>query len=119
MKTRNLKSITALTSNLLELPFLGKLLIESLQLLNQVSTSSDDGILRSEGSIGLDAQLKGSEQRVRDFVGGEEDVGRLCEFGAEEVGEGVIFLVEGEDSCVGDTCVIWTVREGRERVRGR
>ena len=87
--------------------------------MNQVSTSSDDGILRSEGSIGLDAQLKGSEQRVRDFVGGEEDVGRLCEFGAEEVGEGVIFLVEGEDSCVGDTCVIWTVREGRKEVQGR
>jgi hypothetical protein len=70
-----LKSITTLTSDLLELPFLGELLIQSLQLLNQVSTSSDDGILGSEGSIGLDTQFKGCEQRVRDFVGGEENVG--------------------------------------------
>ena len=108
-----------MTGDLLEFPFLCELLIQSLQLLNQVSTSSDDGVFGCQGSIGLDAQFKGCEQRVRDFVGGEEDVGRLCEFGAEEVGEGVIFLVEGEDSCVGDTCVIWTVREGRKEVQGR
>lgn len=50
---------------------------------------------------------------MRDFVGGEQNVGRLCEFGAEEVGESVIFLVEGEDCCVGDTCVIKLVRDGR------
>ena len=75
LMSRSSKSITALTSDLLEFPFLGELLIQSLQLLNQVSTGSDDGIFGCEGSIGLDAQFKGSEQRVRDFVGGEEDVG--------------------------------------------
>jgi hypothetical protein len=69
------KSITTLTSNLLEFPFLCKLLIQSLQLLNQVSTSSDDSILGCEGSISLNTQLKGCEQRVRDFVGGEQNVG--------------------------------------------
>jgi hypothetical protein len=74
-RRRSLKSIATLTSDLLELPFLGELLIQSLQLLNQVSTSSDDGVLGSEGSIGLDTQFKGCEQRVRDFVGGEQDVG--------------------------------------------
>jgi hypothetical protein len=112
-----------LTSDLLELPFLGELLIQSLQLLNQVSTSSDDGVLGSEWSIGLDTQFKGCEQRVRDFVGGEQDVGWLCEFGTEEVGEGVVFLVEGEDCCVGDTCGIKALereggREGKTKLTG-
>jgi hypothetical protein len=121
------KSIATLAGDLLELPFLCELLIQSLQLLNQVSTSSDDGVFGCQGSIGLDAQFKGCEQRVRDFVGGEQNVWRLCEFGAEEIGESVIFLVEGEDCCVRNTCAIKPVRgegqvaqrrEGNLRVSG-
>jgi hypothetical protein len=45
---QSLESIATLTSDLLELPFLGELLIQSLQLLDQVSTSSDDGVFGSE-----------------------------------------------------------------------
>lgn len=74
-RMQSLESIATLTSDFLEFPFFCELLIQSLQLLNQVSTGSDDSILGCEGSISLYTQFKGCEQRMRDFVGGEQDVG--------------------------------------------
>jgi hypothetical protein len=47
---------------------------------------------------------------VRDLVGGEGDVLHAVELVAEHIGEGVIFLVESEESGVCDLC---------ERVLGR
>ncbi len=41
---------------------------------------------------------------MRDFVGGEEDVWGFEELRAEEVAEGVVFFVEGEDCGRGDAC---------------
>jgi hypothetical protein len=97
-----LNGVATLTSNLLELPLLGELLVKSLKLLDQITTGANDGVLGGELAISLDTQFKGCEQRVRDLVGGEENVGGSGEFGAEKVGQGVVFLVEGEDCGIGD-----------------
>lgn len=90
--------------NLLELPLLGELLIQHLQLLHQLLASLHHRLLRADLSIRLHAKLEGSEERVRDLVAGEEDVLGLHELCAEEVAEGVVFLVEGEHRCVRDAC---------------
>lgn len=43
------------------------------------------------------------EQRVRNSIAGERDVGGLKEAGAKEIAESVVFLVKGEDGGRWDT----------------
>lgn len=76
-------------------------MIQLLQVLDNICASLHNGVLGCQFSIGLDAQFKGCEKRVRDFVGGEEDLGRLDEACAEEVAESVVFLVKSEDCGIG------------------
>ena len=54
----SLNGIKALASDLLQLPLLGKFLIETLQLLNELTTGADDGVLGSDGTIGLNTQFE-------------------------------------------------------------
>lgn len=94
--------ISTSTRNLFELPLLRELLIQALQLLHEVLASLHDRLLAADLAVGLHAQLEGREQRVRDLVGGVDDVRRLDELGAQQVGEGVVFFVEGEHGGVWD-----------------
>ena len=91
-------------SHLLEFEFLRELLVELLQLSDELTASLDDGGFGSDVAVGVDAELEGRKERVRDLVGGEGDVLHAVELVAEHVGEGVIFLVESEESGVCDLC---------------
>jgi hypothetical protein len=100
----------ALANNLLAQPLSREALLQQLQVLNNVSAALDDGILGCDCAVGRDAQLKGREERVRDFVCGEDNVVVLEQALREEVAERVVFLVEGEDGRVGDTwCTVRSV----------
>jgi hypothetical protein len=88
--------------HLLQLKLLGELLVELLKLVDQLLASLDDGSLGSDLSIGVNAELECSEERVRDFVGSEGDVVHAEQLVAQHVGHGVVFLVEREESGVGD-----------------
>ena len=90
--------------NLLELPLLRELLIQHLQLLHQLLTSLHHRLFWTDFSIGLHAELERREEWVWDLVAGEEDMLGLYELCAEEVAEGVVFLVEGENRGVGHAC---------------
>ena len=92
----------SLTSNLLQLPLLGELLVQLLQLLDDVGTGLDDGVLGADLSVGLDAQLDRGEEWMRRLVGCEQDVWRLDEVMAEKVADGVVLLVQSEESRIGD-----------------
>ena len=50
-------------------------------------------------------QLECREQWMRDFVGGEGDVRCFEQLCAQQVTEGVVFFVEGEEGGVCDLCV--------------
>lgn len=93
------------TRNLLQFPLLGELLIQHLQLLDQLLARLHHGLARRHLAVGLHAQFEGREERVRDLVAGEEDVGGFDEFGAQEVAQRVVFFVEGEKGGVGDAWV--------------
>jgi len=91
-------------SHLLEFEFLRELLVELLQLSDELTAGFDDCGFGSDVAVGVDAELEGRKERVRDLVGGEGDVLHAVELVAEHVGEGVIFLVESEESGVCDLC---------------
>lgn len=92
-------------SHLLELEFLRELLIELLQLSDEFTAGFDDSSFGCDFAVGVDAELESREERVRDLVGGEGDVLHAVELVAEHVGEGVVFLVESEESGVCDLCI--------------
>lgn len=71
-----------------------------VQVADDVAASPDDGGLGGHGSVGLDAQIEGGEERVRGPVGGEENVLVGQEARGEEVAHGVVFFVEVEDCSV-------------------
>jgi hypothetical protein len=91
-------------SHLLEFEFLRELLVELLQLSDELAAGFDDCGFGCDFAVGVDAELEGRKERVRDLVGGEGDVLHAVELVAEHVGEGVIFLVESEESGVCDLC---------------
>lgn len=93
-------------SHLLELELLCELLVELLQLGDELAACLDDSGFGCDVAVGVDAQLEGREERVWDLVGGEGDVVHAVELVAEHVGKGVIFLVESEESGVGDLCIL-------------
>lgn len=69
------------SSDLLQLPFLGKFLVQLLQLVDQVAAGLDNGLLRRNTAISLHTQLECREERVRNLVGDKYDVlglGQLC-----------------------------------------
>lgn len=88
--------------NPLAQPLSLKAFVQFGQILDNQFTSSHNSFLGCDGAIGLDAEFKGSEEWVRDFVRGEHDGGVLEETLREEVAEGVVFFVEGEDGGVRD-----------------
>lgn len=90
--------------HLLEFEFLRELLVEFLQLSDEFTTSLDDCGFGCDLAVGVNAELEGRKERVRDLVGGEGDVLHAVELVAEHVGEGVVFLVESEESGVCDLC---------------
>jgi len=89
-------------SHLLQLEFLGELLVELLELGDELTTGLDNGGLGSDLAVGVDTELERGEERVRDFVGGEGDVLHAEQLVAQHVSKGVVLLVEGEESGVGD-----------------
>lgn len=91
-------------SHLLEFEFLRELLVELLQLSDELAASLDDCSFGGDLAVGVNAELEGRKERVRDLVGSEGDVLHAVELVAEHVGEGVIFLVESEESGVCDLC---------------
>jgi hypothetical protein len=99
-------SVRDVGSHLLELELLRELLIKFLQLGDEFATGFDDGGFRCDVAVGVNAELEGRKERVRDLVGGEGDVLHAEELVAEHVCEGVIFLIECELSGVGDLCII-------------
>lgn len=86
----------ALRCNLLQLPFLSEFLIELLELSYKVLACLDDCVSRAQLPVCLHAHVEDGEQRVRDLVGGEDDVRGFDELRAEEIAERVVLLVESE-----------------------
>jgi hypothetical protein len=99
-------SVRDVGSHLLELELLRELLIKFLQLGDEFATGFDDGGFRCDVAVGVNAELEGRKERVRDLVGCEGDVLHAEELVAEHVCEGVIFLIECELSGVGNLCII-------------
>lgn len=97
----------ALANDTLAKPLRCKAAVQRVQVSYNVLAALDDCVTGRDGAVGRDAQFEGSEERVRDFVCGEGDVGVLEEALGEEVCEGVVFLVEGEDGSVGDAWMGW------------
>lgn len=93
----------ALADNLFAEPLGLEATIQDMQILNNVFAAPDNGLLRRNCAIGLDAKLEGCEERVGDFVGGEDNVIVLEETLGEEVAKCVVFLVEREYSGIGHT----------------
>jgi hypothetical protein len=91
-------------SHLLEFELFREFLVELLQLSNELTAGFDDGGFGCDITVGVDAELECREEGMRDLVGGECDVVHTVELVAEHVGEGVVFLVESEESGVGDLC---------------
>src|SRR5690242_18706138 len=92
----------ALADNLLAQPLGLETAVQDVQILHNVLARADDGFLGGDGAVGLDAQLKGREEGVRDFVGGEDNVYVFEQPLREELAVGVVSFVEGEVGGVGD-----------------
>lgn len=92
-----------LSSNLLQLPLLGELPPQRTQIRNNILTRLQDRLFRRATPIRRHSQLKLGEERMGYPISGELDVFVLVEALGNEVAEGVVFFVEGEDGCVGDS----------------
>lgn len=111
LRARSSKRITlardpvrlALADNLLAEPFGLEAAVEDVQIRDDVLAAADNSLLGCDGAVGLYAQLESGEEGVGNLVGGEDDVLVLEEALGEEVAERVVFLVEREDGCVGNT----------------
>lgn len=75
-----------------------------MQLSDELTAGLDDSGFGCDFAVGVNAELEGRKERVRDLVGGKGDVLHAVELVAEHVGEGVVFLVESEESGVRDLC---------------
>ena len=95
----------ALADNALAEPLSSKTVVELLEVLHDIPTAADDGVLGRHRAIRLNAELKGREERMWDLVGGKHDVIVLEQTLGEQVTERVILFVEREDCCVGYACV--------------
>ena len=78
-----------------------------MQVGDDVLAALDYRLLGGDAAVGGDAQLERRKERVRDLVGGEDDVVVLEQALREQVAERVVLLVEGEDGGVGDACASW------------
>lgn len=89
-------------SHLLELELLRELLVKLLQLGDELTACLDDGGFGGDLAVGVNAELEGRKERMRDLVGGEGDMVHAVKLVTEHVGEGVVFFVEREQGGVGD-----------------
>jgi hypothetical protein len=96
--------LIALGHNLLAQPLGRKAPIQRIQVPNNILAAPHNRILGRNGPVGGDAKLERGEERVRDLVGGKGDLGVLEEALREQVGERVVFFVEGEGRGVWDAC---------------
>lgn len=94
----------ALADNALTEPLRREAIIQLLKVLHNVPAATDDGILGCDGTVSLDAELESRKERMRNFVGGKDDVLVLEEALGEQVTKRVVFLVEGEDRSVRNAC---------------
>ena len=90
--------------HLLQLELLGELLVELLEFGDEFAAGLDNGGFGSDFAVGVDAELEGGEERVRDLVGREGDVLHAEQLVTQHVGERVVLFVEGEESGIGDLC---------------
>lgn len=72
-----------------------------MEVLHNLLAAPQDGFLGCKTPIGLHAELERREQRVGDFVCGEEDEGIFVEALRDQVAESVVLFVEGEEGGVG------------------
>lgn len=97
---RALSAVDARLGDLLELPFLGELAREDVEVTDDLLARAGDGLLRSDGAVGLHAHDHLGNVGVRNLVGGEGDLLHLEERGVDEIAERVILLLEREDFAI-------------------
>jgi len=88
------------TNHLPQLVFAGEVGLQDVEILDQVTAARQHGFLGSDLAIGLDAKFELGKERMGDTIGRESDVTVRKKLLAEHIGEGVVFLVEGEDGGV-------------------
>jgi len=64
-----ISSINIPTDHLPQLVFLGKLPAQDLEIANQALAAVDQSFFGADFAVGLNSELKGGEQRVRDYPG--------------------------------------------------
>lgn len=91
------RHITLRVRRLPQLPRPSKHLAQNPKFAHQLPGRSHHFLPRRGLAVGLDAKLDGGNLRVRHLIGGEEDVFRFEQLGAEEVTEGVVLCCKGEE----------------------
>lgn len=94
----------SLCDDLVALPFLGEACRHLAQIRNDILAALHDRILGRDSAVSGDTKIEGREERVRNLVCGEVDVRVLEEALRDQIAEGVVFFVEGEDLGVGNLC---------------
>ena len=94
--------LLALTHDPLTEPLRREARAQRVQVINDILAALGDGVFRSDGAVGRDAELEAGEERVRDFVGGEGDAGVFEKALGEEIRESVVLFVEREYGGVGN-----------------
>jgi hypothetical protein len=115
------RSILGTAHHLSQLVLAGEVGPEDIEVVDQVTATGQNRLFGGDFAVGLDSEFEVGKERVRDLgqrgqhgctgtcvswcptysVGSEGDVAVLEQLVAEEVGKGVVFLVEGEDGRVG------------------
>ena len=106
-----------LARNLLQFPLFSEFSTQRIQIRDAILARLQYRILGTDTAVRRDAQVEGCEERVRHAVGGELDELVLVQALRDEVAEGVVFLVEGEDGRVGDSCVAINALFGMKGMR--
>ena len=75
-----------------------------MQVLNDILAAPNNGFLGCNCAVGLNTELERGEQRVGNFISGEDDVVVLKEALGKKVAKCVVFLVECEDGGIGHAC---------------
>lgn len=88
----------------MQLPLLGELGVQGVQIPNQLLTRLIESVFGGKCAIGLDAKVEFGEERMWDLVGGEDDARIAMELVFKKIAESVVFFVEVEERAVGDAC---------------
>jgi hypothetical protein len=107
----------ALANNALADPFSLEAIIQLLKIVDHVCAGFHNSLLGGNGAVGLNTELKRGEERVGNLVGSEHNGRVLEEALGEQIAERVVFLVEGENGCVGDACCAVELARGLRGMR--